>query len=131
VDGIIADDLGYAALRCIRTMSDCAKRATSPFLRTPFLRHRRFSFGWPFAAWDGTPGYQPYPDQTGYGAPSELAAPVYPTLGYSPMGSLGYPAAGSARTSVYVIPFRPGCDSQSQKLLWRDGGERSITIVRC
>jgi hypothetical protein len=107
----------------------------TPFLRTPFLRHRQFGFGWPFAAWDGTPGYQPYPDQAGYGAPSELAAPVYPTvyptLGYSPMGSLGYPAAGSARTSVYVIPYRPGCNSQSQKLPWRDGGERSITIVRC
>jgi hypothetical protein len=110
--------------------------------RNPFFRHRRFGFGsagawgWPwYGSYYDSTSYGPtgYPsgyDPTGYGSPSELA-PVYPTVAYSPMGSIGYPAAGSAPTSVYVIPYRPGCDSQTQKLPWRDGGERSITIVRC
>ena len=36
------------------------------------------------------------------------------------------------RTRVhYVLPYRPGCDSQTQTLPGKDGEERSITIVRC
>jgi hypothetical protein len=94
-------------------------------LRTPFARHRRLGFGWP-AAWSGEPWYDPYYDPTGRGAPRELPPSIYPTV--------HYPAASSAPVTqrvIYVIPYRPGCDSQTQKLPWRDGGERSVTIVRC
>jgi hypothetical protein len=68
--------------------------------------------------------YYPYYDPTGQGAPYDAPA-AYPTA--------GYPTASSAPAQrfIHVIPYRPGCDSQTQKLPWRDGGERSITIVRC
>jgi hypothetical protein len=100
------------------------------FLQRRFLRNRDFGFGWPLSDWGGSPSYQPPYDQTDDGAPSELATDVYPRLGYSPMGSIGYPPTGPAPIP-HVIPYRPGCYSQTQKLPWRDGPERSITIVRC
>jgi hypothetical protein len=107
--------------------------------RSTFLRRGRFGSGWwgPWGSWDGYPGYGSYsPDYSvpydwPAAEPPELVAPVLPRLGYSPMGSLGYPPADKAATSVYVIPYRPGCDSQTQNVPWRNGSERSVTIVRC
>jgi hypothetical protein len=95
--------------------------------RRRFLRHRRFV--WP-GVWSDGSGYEPnypyypYYDPTGQGAPYDAPA-ASPTA--------GYPTASSAPAErfIYVSPYRPGCDSQTQKLPWRDGGERSITIVRC
>jgi hypothetical protein len=99
---------------------------------TPFLRHRRFGYGRQ-GGWFGGSWYDPYYDTTGRGqiAPYEPPPPPYPVAGYP---AAGYPAAGSApivQRVIYVVPYRPGCDSQTQNLPWRDGHEHSVTIVRC
>ena len=107
--------------------------------RTPFLRHRHFGNGWsgawggdyyPYGSWgDYYPygnSYYPYYDASGYGVPHEPPP--------SPYSAAGYGAARSvpvAQRPVYLVPYHPGCESQTQMLPWRTGGERSITIVRC
>jgi hypothetical protein len=98
--------------------------------RTPFLRHRRSGFGWQ-GGWFGGSWYDPYYDTTGRGqiAPYEPPPPPYPVAGYP---ATGYPAAAPiVQRVIYVVPYRPGCDSQTQNLPWRDGREHSVTIVRC
>jgi hypothetical protein len=110
-----------------------------------FGRHRRRGFGFSNGQWNGYwgswdsysgyPGYEPsysVPYESTYNTePVQPPAPVWPRLGYSPMGSIGYPSTDKAPTTVHVVPFRPGCDSQTETLPWRDGRERSIRIVRC
>jgi hypothetical protein len=100
--------------------------------RTPFLRHRRFGSGWPLGwagGWydpNGGSWYDPYYDTTGRGqiAPYQPPPPPYPVA--------GYPAAAPiVQRVIYVVPYRPGCDSQTQNLPWKDGHEHSVTIVRC
>jgi hypothetical protein len=78
--------------------------------------------------------YTPYYDYTGQGGtqggtyepPTTTYPRAYPVAGYS-AGGVAHPA----ERPIYVVPYRPGCDSESQRLPWRDGGERAITIVRC
>ena len=100
---------------------------------TPLLRLRRFGSGWS-GAWVGDGDYYPYGgssypyyDTSGYGTPYEPPPSPYPSPGY-------YGTANSAPVAprpVYLVPYHPGCDSQTQTLPWRTGDDRSITIVRC
>jgi hypothetical protein len=100
---------------------------------TPLLRRQRFGSGWS-GAWVGGGDYYPYGsssypyyDTSGYGAPYEPPPSPYPSAGY-------YGTANRAPVSqhpVYLVPYHPGCDSQTQVLPWRNDAERSITIVRC
>lgn len=103
-------------------------------LRASFFRHRRFGFG-SLTTWGGwyDPYYgqsysQPYYDPLSHSIPDE--AP-YPAAGYPAPPYLGTHSSTVAQRAIYVIPYRPGCDSQTQHLPWRDGSERSVTIVRC
>jgi len=117
-----------------RRIGGNASAARARAFRNPFFRHRRFGSGLD-GAW-GSPGYGSYYDPTGYGptgydptgsiAPYDTPPPAYPAGSYPPAA-----VAPAHRAIMTVIPYRPGCDSQTQKLPWRDGGERSITIVRC
>ena len=100
---------------------------------TPLLRRQRFGSGWS-GAWVGGGDYYPYGgssypyyDTSGYGTPYEPPPSPYPSPGY-------YGTANSAPVAprpVYLVPYHPGCDSQTQTLPWRTGDDRSITIVRC
>jgi hypothetical protein len=98
--------------------------------RARFRHHRRFGSAWP-GVWDS--GYYPYGGSYDpyssydpyYGGPYD-SPPRYPASGY-PIAS----TAPAAPRPIYVIPYRPGCESQTQKLPWRHGEERAITIVRC
>ena len=88
------------------------------------LRHHRF-FGWPGlwsdGPWYGAPSY----DTSGYGAPGEEATSDQPISRYPA------PSAPLTERIIHVIPYRPGCDSETQRVPWKGGGERSITVVRC
>jgi hypothetical protein len=93
------------------------------------FRNRDVGFGWPW--WSAGPWYEPYYNPTPSLGPSNDLAPYD-----APPPGPGFPAMGyrtpySAPTSVYVIPYRPGCDSQTQSLPWTGGEERAVTIVRC
>jgi len=94
-------------------------------LRRGFFRHRRF--GWPGlwgdGPWYGAPSY----DAGGYGAPGEEATSDQPVSSYP------YPAPSAPLTEriIHVIPYRPGCASETEKVPWRGGDERPITVVRC
>jgi len=100
---------------------------------TPLLRRQRFGSGWS-GAWVGGGDYYPYGgssypyyDTSGYGTPYEPPPSPYPSPGC-------YGTANSAPVAprpVYLVPYHPGCDSQTQTLPWRTGDDRSITIVRC
>jgi hypothetical protein len=98
---------------------------------TPFSRHRRFGHGWQ-GGWFGGSWYDPYYDTTGRGQIAPYQPPLpppYPVAGYP---AAPYPAAAPiVQRVIYVVPYRPGCDSQTQNLPWRDGHEHSVTIVRC
>jgi hypothetical protein len=98
--------------------------------RTRFFRHNGAGF------FDGAwiwPSYDPYSyGSSGSYAPSLEPDRVTPYEPPSPsFPAMGYRTPYSAPTSVYVIPYRPGCDSQTQTLPGKDGEERAITIVRC
>jgi hypothetical protein len=91
-------------------------------LRRGFFRHRRF--GWP-GLWGDGPWYGPSYDATGYSAPEEAATSEQPISSYPA------PSAPVTERIIHVIPYRPGCDSETQRVPWKGGGERSITVVRC
>jgi hypothetical protein len=106
----------------------------APFRRN-FFRHRgRFTTG----AWSGWYGpydsYGPYDygsndygsSYYGYGPPSE-PPPTYPAPGYP----VGGGAPDSSQKVIYVLPYRPGCDSETQKVPGRNGAEHAVRIVRC
>jgi hypothetical protein len=105
--------------------------------RAPFFRHRHFGSGWS-GFWGAGSWYDPYygsgdyngytgdNGSLGYGAPYDLPPPTYP-------GS-SYPVATStpvAKQVIYVVPYRPGCDTQTETVRGRNGIERSVRVVRC
>jgi hypothetical protein len=97
--------------------------------------HRRlFGAGWPLSAWGDAPWY----GGGGYYDPSDtVASGAQPDdrPGYSP--SYSYPVYPSPDGTVvrerviYVIPFRPGCGTQTYRVPAEGGGRRSINVVRC
>src|SRR5205823_4902081 len=95
-------------------------------LRRHGFRNRDFGFGWP--GWWGTwPGYEPYYNSTPYLGPASNSEPYdVPPLGLG-FPAMGYRTPDRAPVSVYVIPFRPGCDLETQKVPGKGGEERSIT----
>ncbi len=105
-----------------------ARIAARPFVATPFVAHafrpqrisgafsqpregeRRgpgFSQWWGYASY--LPGYYPY---------GEFQSP------YSPAEDL-------SERSRPILPYQPGCHTETQKVPSEAGGERSITITRC
>jgi hypothetical protein len=97
--------------------------------------HRRFfGAGWPLSVWGDAPWYA----GGGYYDPSDTVASGEQSddrPGYSP--SYSYPVYPSPAGTVvrerviYVIPFRPGCGTQTYRVPAEGGGRRSINIVRC
>jgi hypothetical protein len=76
--------------------------------------------GWPTGAY-----YEP----SDAVAPYEQSAYPYPT-GTPPAAS--YPVIGPIQERVIqVITYRPGCNSQTETVPWRDGSDHAVTIVRC
>jgi hypothetical protein len=99
-----------------------------PGFRAAQLHHRRlFGWGLPPTIWnDGYGGYY-NPAMYPY---------LYDQLPYIPSAAT-YPATEATETApattrvVPVVVRRAGCSSESVKVGSEDGGERSITIVRC
>jgi hypothetical protein len=90
-------------------------------------RQRGLFFLW--GLFHGYGNYYPYYDSSGYGRPSPYpyGQPPYPP-------AANYPAADSAPDAqrvIFLVPYRPGCDSETQKVPSMSGGERGIRIVRC
>jgi hypothetical protein len=81
-----------------------------------------------FGLWPTYDYYPPESYETPYGAspylPSEQAPPIYPP----PAQTV---AAAPAVQVINIIPYRPGCDTQIERLPWRNGTEKSVRIVRC
>jgi len=111
-----------------------ARGAPAHALSAAQFRHRRFfATGWPLSVWGDAPWYaggyydpsdtaasgdQP-DDRPGYSSP--YSYPVYP----SPDGTV------VRERVIYVIPFRPGCGTQTYRVPAEGGGRRSINVVRC
>jgi hypothetical protein len=108
--------------------------------RRDFFGHRsRFRRGaflgrqW-YDGWYGSYDYGPYDYGSndygggyyGYGPTSE-SPPAYPVPGYP----VGGDAPDTSQKVIYVLPYRPGCDSETQKVPGKNGGEHAVTIVRC
>jgi hypothetical protein len=99
----------------------------------PFFRHRRhFGSGFPgyWGAWPYDYGYGD--GYTGDNAALGYGEPYAPAP--SPYSGGPYPPATSTPVSkqvIYVVPYRPGCETQTETLPWRNGSEHSIRIVRC
>jgi hypothetical protein len=111
-------------------------------LRSPFFGRHRSSDGGGAGLWgigsgdyssygdySGYGNYYPYYDSSGYGRPSPYpyGRPPYPP-------AANYPAADSAPDAqrvIFLVPYRPGCDSETQNVPSVSGGERVIRIVRC
>lgn len=70
--------------------------------------------------------YSGYNGSPGYGTP--YAAPPSPYSGgpYPPATSMPDP-----KQVIYVVPYRPGCETKTETLPWRNGSEHSVRIVRC
>jgi hypothetical protein len=107
--------------------------------RAPFLRHRHFGRGFP-GFWGAWPWYDPYnygygsydgytgdTGSLGYGAP--YAPPPSPYTGGPYPPAIAYPDA--SKKPIYVVPYRPGCDTETETLPWRNGSKHSVRIVRC
>jgi hypothetical protein len=103
--------------------------------RRDFFRHRgRFGRGaflgrqW-YDGWYGPYDYGSYDNGSGYdgyGPPYE-PPPAYQGPGYP----VGGGAPDTSQKVIYVLPYRPGCDSETQKVPGKNGGEHAVTIVRC
>ncbi len=100
-----------------------------PHPRRAFVRHhRRFvGFGWPW--WPYGPSYEPYQAATPYAQPAypaETAGPdIYPAASPPP------PVSSVVQHVTRVIVVGQGCDRTTETIPWRDGSERTITMVRC
>jgi hypothetical protein len=138
---------GFAshAVAASRAFRAAVPRATFPrgfgarrdAFRAPFFRHRRLGHGWPgygsaggwYDPYYGSGGYNGYTGDNGslgYGAPYDLPAPTYPES--------SYPTATNtpvAKQVIYVLPYRPGCDTQTETVPGRNGIEHAVRIVRC
>jgi hypothetical protein len=114
--------------------------ARAPAFGRSSFGHHRGRFGnrawggrqW-YNGWYGPYDYGPYDygdysyyDGTGY-IPPYAPTPAYQGPGYPVGGS----APDTAQKIIYVLPYRPGCDSETQKVPGKGGGEHSVTIVRC
>jgi hypothetical protein len=95
------------------------------------LRHRARSG---LGLWSWYDGYYPY---DGYGTPYG-ASPYVPSDGLPYEGAPPpYPppappvAAPPVIKVINIIPYRPGCDTEVEKVPWSNGSEKSIRIVRC
>jgi hypothetical protein len=134
----------------VRTAAPPAALRAAPFaairshaFRSPFFRHRRSFDGGGSGLWYGGSGdyssygdysgygnYYPYYDSSGYGLSTR---PPYP-YGQPYPPNANYPAADSApapQRVIFVVPYRPGCDSETQMVPSMSGGERAVRIVRC
>jgi len=93
------------------------------------VRHRRFfGAGWPLGVWGDAPWYPDGYDDAGIPAepPASGSAPAYSYPVYPP------PDTPVVRERViYLIPFRPGCGTQTYRVRSAHGGMRSINVVRC
>ncbi len=90
------------------------------------LRHRGFNgFGWPLAWWGGAGWYGTYYDPSNYVLLHDQ--PIYSNPMTYPLPQ----TAPAPERVVHVIVYRPGCDTEMQKVSWGDGSERSIAVVRC
>jgi hypothetical protein len=80
--------------------------------------------------WGDAPWYA-----SGYDDPLDtLAGDGQPASGYPPAYSYpAYPPADAmvVRERIYVMPFRPGCGTQTYRVRAEGGGRRSINVVRC
>jgi hypothetical protein len=103
--------------------------------RRDFFRHRgRFGQGSFLGGWYGPYDYGPYDygsydngsGYDGYGPPYERP-PAYQGPGYP----VGGGAPDTSQKVIYILPYRPGCDSETQKVPGKSGGEHAVTIVRC
>lgn len=95
--------------------------------RTQLVHHRRLlGFGWPVVGgWPADGYYEP----SAAVAPDEQSAYPYST---GSLPAAGYPATGPIQERVIqVITYRPGCNSQTETIPWRDGRDHAVTIVRC
>jgi hypothetical protein len=132
----------------VRTAAPPAALRAAPFaairshaFRSPFFRRHGNSNNGGFGTWYGGSGdyssygdysgygnYYPYYDSSGYGRPPyPYGQPPYPP-------AANYPAADrapAAQNVIFVVPYRPGCDTETQMVPSMSGGERAIRIVRC
>ena len=114
-------------------------RATHAFKGAARLHHRHLGLpvtGWWTNGWYGS--YDPSNDtMLPNGSAPAYDRPAFADTvpSYPPVYSGGpYPApyaAPPARRSLDVIVYRPGCSSETQTILWSDGKDRTITMVRC
>ena len=112
------------------------------FHRRHFFRDR--GFGNNLGFWGGSPWYDNnygsgcydcysgYSGSPGYGTPYATPSPyTSPPSAYS---GGPYPPAISTpdpKQVIYVLPYRPGCETKTETLPWRNGSEHSVRIVRC
>jgi hypothetical protein len=105
-----------------------------------FFRHRaRFgNRAWSgrqwYDGWYGSYGpydYGSYDYGNGYYGATNYGPPYEPTAHQGPGYPVGGTAPDTAQKVIYVLPYRPGCDSETQKVPGKGGGEHSVTIVRC
>ena len=122
---------GVGTARPLAATPRPAFRAQSATRLRGHARHARFhhrgrsSLG----LWPWYDGYYP-PDDYGapYGATPYLPYDVEPPPYAPPPPPLAAPPAIKV---IQVIPYRPGCDTEVEKVPWTNGSERSIRIVRC
>jgi hypothetical protein len=113
----------------LRPIAGSLRHAGNAFFARRGLHFRNRAFG--TGLWGTLPWYNDYNGRTDY--PADRIAPYSEPLPltsdprYNPFGGEA-PVRDSA---VYIIPYRPGCDSQTERLPWRNGSERTIRIVRC
>ena len=110
--------------------------------RSSFFGHRRSSGGGS-GLWDSGSGgysgygdysdcgnYYPYCDSSGYGLSTRPPYP-YGQPPYPPAANYHSDSAPAVQNVIFVVPYRPGCDTETQKVPSMSGGERVIRIVRC
>jgi hypothetical protein len=96
------------------------------------LIHRQFlGLGWPVAGgWPAGAYYEPTGTVTPYEqvtypySAGSLPAASYPATNYPDMRLI-------MERILRVMTYRPGCNSQTETVPWRDGSDHAVTIVRC
>jgi hypothetical protein len=131
---------GHGALQAPVGKTVARARATHAFKGAGRLHHRHFGLpltGWWTNGWYGG-AYDPSNDTMLHDGPAlayDRPAFADTVPSYPPVYSGGpYPAPyapAPARRPLDVIVYRPGCSSETQTVLWSDGKDRTITMVRC
>jgi hypothetical protein len=108
-------------------------KAATPFrglpVSVPHHRHfghsRAIGVGWPLG-WYGSGWYG-----TSY-SPSNYVMIHDRPLHVNVTSPAAAPAPAPAPPPViYVIKYRPGCETETKTVAWSDGKDRAITMVRC